>query len=229
VQHPERDTLERILAALGARYTERRDVLELFGYVMDTPLPDADEIRWAIEACQAEIHHAVIPAYLLDCAHRLLAWNPFVPQLFGETAIQKAPNGTDFVSMIRLLYDPHYGFTSLIANADVFFRAQMRAFRYEMQLFRGEAWHKTLIDELLHDCPLFEHYWNEAEREQGYPTAARPLFPIELSLPGTGTLQFRITSEPFAQDRRFRVIYFLPADSFTMQQCMLWLSQHETT
>jgi hypothetical protein len=31
-------------------------------------------------------------------------------------------------------------------------------------------------------------------------------------------MHFRLTSEPFAQDRRFRVIYYLPADPATMQQ-----------
>src|SRR5947209_5963594 len=33
ILQPERTTLERILAALGARYSERRDVLERFGYL----------------------------------------------------------------------------------------------------------------------------------------------------------------------------------------------------
>lgn len=47
VRHPERETLERILAALGARYSDRRDLLELFGYVVDTPLPDAADVGWA--------------------------------------------------------------------------------------------------------------------------------------------------------------------------------------
>src|SRR5262245_1982423 len=48
VRHPERNTLERILTALDAHYTERRDILELFGYVMDSPLPTAAERKWAI-------------------------------------------------------------------------------------------------------------------------------------------------------------------------------------
>ena len=59
VQHPEKETLERILAALGARYSERRDILELFGYVVDAPLPNDEEIRWAIESCQQELDNAV--------------------------------------------------------------------------------------------------------------------------------------------------------------------------
>src|SRR5262245_14438001 len=54
VERPERETLERLLTALGARYTERRDILELFGYIVDAPLPSETEIAWAINLCAAE-------------------------------------------------------------------------------------------------------------------------------------------------------------------------------
>src|SRR5262245_2717800 len=66
VQQPERDTLERILSALHARYTERREILERFGYVVDAPIPDDEEIDWAISVSQTELDRAVFPAYLLD-------------------------------------------------------------------------------------------------------------------------------------------------------------------
>src|ERR1041384_7807865 len=82
VQRPERETLERILAALGARYTQRRDILELFGYIVDAPLPHEDEIKWAVDLCQQKLDLAVFPAYLLDCAHRLLVWNAMFPRLY---------------------------------------------------------------------------------------------------------------------------------------------------
>src|SRR5215468_5787831 len=55
VQQPERETLERILAALGTRYTQRRDILELFGYIVDAPLPTEDEIQWAVGLCRSEL------------------------------------------------------------------------------------------------------------------------------------------------------------------------------
>lgn len=223
VRHPERDTLERILAALQARYTERRDILELFGYIVDTPLPDAAEIAWAVEVCQAELNSAVFPAYLLDCGHRLLVWNAIFTKLFRIEGIQAHRTKGEYLSMLKLLYDPRYGVTPLIANPEVFFRAQIRALRYEMQFSHGEAWYQTLLQEMLADCPLFERYWQESQREPSHPTAARPLFPLELALPEIGALQFWLTSEPFAQDRRFRVIYYLPADSITMQQCLRWL------
>jgi transcriptional regulator with XRE-family HTH domain len=62
VNYPERDTLERILAALNAHYTERREILELFGYVVDAPLPNDAEIRQAIEGCRADLQTAALPA-----------------------------------------------------------------------------------------------------------------------------------------------------------------------
>jgi transcriptional regulator with XRE-family HTH domain len=215
VRYPERDTLERILAALSARYTERRDILELFGYVVDAPLPNQADIQWAVEICQTELNSAVFPAYLLDCGHRLLAWNRYVLKLFNI----KALNQPSFVSMLRLIYDPAYGVTSLIANPEVFFPAQIDALRYEMQWFRHEAWYQELIGELLAQCPLFARYWSEPRQ----PIAARPLFPIQIAIPAASTLQFWLTSAPFAQDRRFRIIYYLPADSITMQQCVAWM------
>ncbi len=222
VQQPERDTLERILAALGARYTERRDILELFGYVVDTPLPTPEEIQDAVEAYHTEINRAVFPAYLLDCAHRLLSWNPAIPKLFhmgtstGRFAVAQG------VSMLRVIFDPAYQVSPRIVNPEDFFPAQIRALRYEMQWFRDEAWYGALITEML-QYPLFEHYWREAEHGPSYQVAGRPLVLFQLDAPETGLLQFRLISEPFAQDRRFRILYYLPAEPQTMQQCLRWL------
>lgn len=217
VKYPERDTLERILGALGSHYAERRDTLELFGYVVDAPLPDASEIQRAVTACRTDLESAVLPAYLLDCAHRLLNWNALLPKLFGSKPLR----GTELVSMLRLLFDPAQGVTGLIANQSEFFPAQIRTLRYEMHIFQSEAWCATLINEMRHQHPLFEHYWAESIAGP-YPIAARPLVPLALSLPDAGELRFRLTSEPFVQDRRFRILYYIPADAATIQQCALW-------
>jgi transcriptional regulator with XRE-family HTH domain len=222
VQQPARETLERILAALSARYTERRDILEVFGYVVDAPLPTEDDIQWAIAVCQAEIDSAVFPVYLLDCAHRLLSWNLFVPKLFKMGGLQNRPAIAPRVSMLRVVFDSAYQVASWITNPDVFFPAQIRALRYERQWFRDEPWYRALLDEML-QCPLFERYWREAESGPTYYVAGRPLVLFQLNLPETGLLQFRLISEPFAQDRRFRVLYYLPAEPKTMQQCLVWL------
>ena len=218
VRYPERDTLERILAALGAHYTERRDILELFGYLVDAPLPAEAEIGWAIDVCRAELDEAVFPAYLLDCAHHLLAWNPFVTRLFPLDRFAGRR-----LSMPKVLIDPAYGVTGRIANPDEFFPAQIRALRYEMRLFRGESWYDALIAALRSECSLFERYWAASPADQRASLiAARPLVPLELHTPDGLVLRFWLTSEPFAQDRRFRIIYYVPADSSTIQQCIAW-------
>ena len=216
VRYPERDTLERILAALGAHYTERRDILELFGYLVDAPLPAEAEIGWAIDVCRAELDEAVFPAYLLDCAHHLLAWNPFVTRLFPLDRFAGRR-----LSMPKVLFDPAYGVTGRIANPDEFFPAQIRVLRYQMGLFRGEAWFDALIDDLRGGCPLFAVYWARVEPSEP-PLPARPLVPLAVDVPGSGRLRFRLTSEAFAKDRLFGMMYYLPADSETMQQCAAW-------
>jgi transcriptional regulator with XRE-family HTH domain len=214
VRHPERDTLERILGALTAQYTERRDILELFGYVVDAPLPDEAEISWAIAACQNDLDSAVFPAYLLDCTHRPLTKNSLASRLFPIPAFH-----SERVSMMRIIFDPTLGITPWIANQEVFFPAQIRAMRYEMALFRGETWATAVLDDLLR-YPVFVHYWSQADSIALQPTAARPLSPLEIDLPHTGRLQFRLLAEPFVSDRRFRVVYCLPAEPVTMEWCL---------
>lgn len=223
VGHPERETLERILTALAARYTERRDILELFGYFVDAPLPNKEEIAWAVSLAQPELDAAVFPAYLLDCGHRLLIWNPIFPKLFAP----QKPRIEVYMQVLRLLFDPNYGMTPLITNPDIFFPASIRALRSEMQLFPAEAWYDQIIGDM-RTCPTFEKYWTQPVST--YHFAARPLTPLEILSPGnsTDTFQFRIMAEPFTRDRRFRVIYYLPADPPTMQKCVDWAESPES-
>ncbi len=225
VQRPERETLERILDALVARYTERRDVLEMFGYIVDTPLPDVGEIEWAVEVGQRELNDVVFPAYLLDCAHRLLAWNFYVCELFNLDVAATIAR----ISILKVLFDPRYQVSPLIHNPDEFYRASLRALRYQMRLFHGETWYTQLINELLAECPLFRRYWQAVEPDEAYPTAARPLTPIEFKLPGIGVLKFRLTAESFVKDRRFRIMYYVPADPITIHQCELWAGASRDT
>jgi transcriptional regulator with XRE-family HTH domain len=222
VQHPERETIERILLALEARYTQRREILELFGYLVDAPLPADEDIEWATTVCRAELDTAVFPAYLLDCAHRLLVWNGMVPKLFPIAGVTHHSQTANRLSMLHLLFNPSYGVTPRIANPDVFFPASIRALRSEMQLFHSEPWYEGLIADLRSNCPVFEKYWTLSEARPVYHIAARPLTPLELILPDVGSLIFRLMAEPFLQDRRFRVIYYLPANPVTMQQCAEW-------
>ena len=276
VAQPERPTVERILDALGARYTERRATLEQFGYVVATPPPTEDEIAGARDAAHRELDEVAFPAYVLDCMHRLVAWNAYLPRLLGPTGdapclhgddtdlprlrrsqaairgdagarrvgvVDQRPSGPDTGdprlqdlegrSMLAPWFDPASPLGALVVEPDRFLPALIRALRYEMQRYRAEDWYARMLAELFEALPLFRRYWEQVAREPPSASAARALVPVRLAPPGAGTLLFRLSSEPFVRDARFRVIYYFPADPATMRWCAAWAAdadrQHAAT
>jgi hypothetical protein len=229
VAQPGRGTVERILDALGAHYSERRDVLELFGYLVATPLPTVDEIAWAKESCQHELHDVPFPAYVLDCYPRLIAWNRLVPHLLGEgpsgtARAGKAVHGEEILarmvgrSMLAPWFNPASPFGALLAEPEVFLPLLIRALRYEIERYRQEPWLVEMLAKLQAELPRFQHYWTLGEEAPAPISSARVLVPMKLTVPGLGLLQFRLVAEPLVRDTRFRLVYYLPADPQTMRQ-----------
>ena len=224
VAQPGRATVEKILDALDARYSERRDVLELFGYLVATPLPTPDEIAWARESCQHELHDVPFPAYVLDCYTRLIAWNWFVPCLLGRADGAAILDGLVGRSLLASWCDPGSLFGALLVEPDVFLPVLVRALRFEIEQYRHEPWVVEMLAQLQAELPRFRHHWEQVASAPAPISAARTLVPLRLNVPGTGSLQFRLVAEPFVRDTRFRLIYFLPADPVTMRQCASWAS-----
>ncbi|MGI8687581.1 MAG: helix-turn-helix domain-containing protein [Thermomicrobiales bacterium] len=225
IAQPLRRTLERILAALDARYSERRDILERFGYIVAAPLPSAEESRWAAAVCERELRAVPFPAYALDCATRLIAWNHHVPRLFGVAEDDRTCGRLAGASLLAAWFDPASPLAPLVAEPETFLPALIRALRYELEQFRAETWPTTLLAQLSDALPQFRQYWETAEREPPPASAARALVPVWLAVPDAGLLQFRLSAEPFARDARFRVVYFFPADPATMRRCAAWADE----
>ena len=125
-------------------------------------------------------------------------------------------------SMLAPWFDPASPLGALVVEPEQFLPALIRALRYEMQRFRCEAWYARMLDELLAERPLFRRHWDEVAREPPPASAARALVPVRLAPPGTGVLQFRLASEPFVRDVRFRLIYYFPGDEVTLRWCAAW-------
>jgi transcriptional regulator with XRE-family HTH domain len=212
VRHPERATLERILDALHVSYVERHEVLGLFGYTVTLSQPTEGETRQAIESFQAEIQQNSIPTYLLDCSHRLLAWNAPVGRLFGDVIIDEA------LLMPRLVFDAKDGIAASVLNAETFFAAQVRILQFERGRCGDTAWYERFLDDM-RQYPIFDTYWTKAAG--GEPALMRPVAQLYLAL-GRDTARFRLISETFAHDPRFRVIYYLPADAAALRNCLAW-------
>lgn len=221
VAQPERPTLERILTALDARYSERREIFALFGYTVATPAPVEADRAWARDISRRELHAVTFPAYVLDCTHRLIAWNGYLPRLLGVAPDAPLPGRLAARSFLGAWFDPDAPLAPLVAEPERFLPALIRAMRYEMQAFGGEPWYATVLAELL-ALPRFSHHWAVVEREPPPVSAARALTPVRLLVPGAGLLQFQLSSETFIRDARFRAIYLFPADPGTMRQCAAW-------
>ncbi len=215
VQQPERDTLDRILAVLDAAFQERQEILESFGYAITIAMPNQIEIQWAVNNFQAEVQQAAFPMYLLDCGHRLLAWNALVPNLFSE--LKTAAQGT---LMPRLIFDPMKGIAASVLNPDTFFSAQVRILQYEKQRCSSEVWYSGFLDEMS-QYETFNKYWYRVDTVSRAQVPMRPLTPLKLDV-GQGLIQFRLIAETFGQDPRFRVVYYLPDDLATFRQGLQW-------
>ncbi|MCC7367098.1 MAG: hypothetical protein IT306_01675 [Chloroflexi bacterium] len=226
VAQPSRVTVERILAVLDARYSEQREVLELFGYVVATPLPTEADFAWARDSCQHELHDVPFPAYVMDCVPRLIAWNGYVPRLLGlsgpagEALLQRCVGEPLF----PLWFDPSAPFGRLVAEPEVFIPGMVRALRYEYSRFQPEPWIAETLQEMTARLPRFREVWEQATQLPAPISAARVLLPVKLDVPAAGRLLFRLVSEPFVRDTRFRLIYFVPADAPTLRQCAAWAS-----
>jgi transcriptional regulator with XRE-family HTH domain len=219
---PEKYTLERILKAIGASYDEAAEVLEMFGYTSPKSLPMEKDIAWAQSICQPVLQKIMLPAYLLDCAHRLLAWNHFIPRLFGVAENDPAFKRLIGASIFIAWFDPHACPGSLVYEPDVFYPQMIRAVRHEIYPFRHEQWCIELIDKWLQENALFKSYWMEAASDVGYAVAARSLAPLQFSLMQGTLVQFHLAIERLTQDTRFRIVYFIPADAETLRLCSLW-------
>ncbi len=223
VTQPARATLERILDALETGYSERRDILECFGYTVVTQLPTEVELTWAGTVCQRELHDVPFPAYVLDCRHRLIAWNRYVPFLFGLAPSDVTLGGLAHQSLLEAWFSDHSPLASLVTEPDAFYPAIIRALCYEIQFFRMEPWYEDVLARL-HSLPRFRLYWAVVEHEPNLASAARALIPIRLARPSTpnGDLEFRLSSEHFIRDARFRLVYYFPANPKTMDHCSTW-------
>ena len=186
-----------------------------------TPLPTEEEIAWACAVCQRELHEVPFPAYVLDCTHRLLFWNHSVPHLFGMAPDDPMLGGLARQSLLAAWFDAGSPLAPLVAEPETFLPAIIRALRSEMQQFRTEAWYTEVLASL-QALPRFRYYWAEVERQPALASAARALVSVRLTTPGTGLLQFRLSSEHFVRDARFRLVYYFPADPATMHQCAAW-------
>ena len=218
VAQPSRLTVERILAALEARFIESRTILEAFGYRASASLPTETERAWARAEVQGALDAARFPAYALDCTARLVAWNAYLPRLIDLGPQDPLPRQMTERSLLFAWFDARTPLGATVREQAAFDLAMTHAFRAELQRFSQEAWPAQMVHDLK-ALPRFREAWTRVAAEPPPLNASRASVPMSLQVAAVGQLAFRLAAEPFALDPRFRTVHLFPADSATIEWC----------
>lgn len=227
---PTRPKLEAILDALKANFNERQEVLKSFGYLPSYPLPELDEIEAACQRCQPVLDTVPMPAYLMDFVTRLFAWNASFAKLLGVYEQSGVLNQLCHMPLFKAQFDSRVRLAKFIANIDLHIEAQ--SIRDRLSAYRDERWYENFITTLCQE-PEFHKYWQKTkdtiQRDEPVTEfAARILQPVKFDVPGLETqlqVHFYANHDPLIGDDRFRIVYLVPADAFTIRQVDRWLAE----
>ncbi len=204
VQKPQYDTLDRILYALDAPYDIKRHIMNLFGYQIDFSIPTDTEIKTIASEFKTVLQETPLPCYLLDYTHRVCAWNALADEIFDFSSIQL--NSASSMCLPELLFALP-AIQSRIKNPDEFYLAQIRVLKYE-QIVTSDHESSSAFIQKMQQYPLFVKYWEQFP-DHVIAIPARPLCLLKIQVKYE-LKHFRLMSELYGYDSRFRVMYLVP-------------------
>ena len=224
VQRPSKETVESILDALDARFTDRVEVLERFGYVTSIPVPTEEEQAWARAACQPVMDALPFPSYLLDMRSYLISWNHYIPAMLDvDDAQLRDIWKPEYLTLFEGFFDPRLRLVDMMENADAFLSHMIGVMRHDFETFYWEEeWCQPFVEQVMQREPEFKRYWDMDVRPNAGEVSGRPLISLCLHSPTSGRVTFRVTVEFMRRDNRFRIIYLIPADAATIEVCEQW-------
>jgi hypothetical protein len=125
--------------------------------------------------------------------------------------------------MLESWFDRQQGLGLLQNNPAEYYPAMVQALKFELQFFPGEEWTAELIARLSRNWPPFAELW---QKTRWGAVAGRVLLVLELNHALEGLLRLRLASENFIYDRRFRLIYLIPADEKTLGLFEQWSTSY---
>jgi transcriptional regulator with XRE-family HTH domain len=221
IKKPLAETLEPILEGLHASYADRRSVLEAFGYSLPLALPTQREIEEMRRLTVNELQDATYPMLLIDLGHRLLAWNRYTPRLIGRHPDDPTLDSYYGVTTFDLVFNPALGGRLLVENPEEFWPAWLRTMKSDLHVFRYEPWFTAMLAQIRR-LPGFSEVWDSVPEGEVRLVTPLSVVPLQLNVPGTGVLQFRLSTSDFLLDPRFHVVHFTPYGATTLRACAAW-------
>jgi transcriptional regulator with XRE-family HTH domain len=229
---PARRTLLVILQGLSSikrlSVDERKKVLEPLGYRDQSLLPDDEESASIAQKWEQSVFELPHPVYLVDFAHRLLAWNRYIPRLIGLNYGHPALEPMRRKTLYDLIFNKQFDSAFAIANKESFLPEMLYVMRCEFEPFKEDAWCKDCIKEARDNYPEFRMLWDKVQKMPIQELGLRTMGPIQIQPQGSALLSFHLLGTDFVNDSRFRVIQYLPANATTMRQCLEWVESEET-
>lgn len=215
-ENPSFDTLDKILTAMDATYRERKSILEKFSYKLPDPLPSSDEMKEAEEIGQPILDELPVPAYLIDCATRVITWNALLSATFGllrgpKSIVERLHNKPLFTAY----FDPQLELHRYINDSHEFLAQSIASLRQVLLPYQNTNWYPTLIEEYKNKSPEFREYWDAAQYAELLEVNIRSTIQLQFSVISKGKINFKFASDPFPKDPRFRIIQWMPYDAHT--------------
>ena len=220
--------LSRIVEALDAispvPIKERHQIFAVYGYRKSYPLPNQREIDGAIQEWKEKYQNVPYPAYLVDCGQRLLDWNKYAPRLVGLRNTDVQTQEFSGVTIYDIMFQISNNFVEMI-DREEYFEDLIRTIQSEDSAFHVEDWYQEHLNETRERYPEFGDIWDRVANKDNFEFELGNNIPIKLTIPGTGSVSFRLLKIIFASDARFFVVQWIPVDEFTMIQCLLWVKE----
>jgi transcriptional regulator with XRE-family HTH domain len=219
IKKPFAETLEAILAGLHATYRDRRDVLEAFGYAVPMTLPTEQEVEEGKRQAAYALDDATYPVYLIDYGQRLWAWNRYLPRLIGLHPDDPATSRFFGVTTVDLAFNPAFETRLVLANPDEYLPVMLQFLKAAIYPFHEQPWYQELLAQWS-TFPGFSTLWDHVPAD-----TLRSVVPIKANVPGSGVLQFRLSSADLLLDPRFQIFHLTPFGATTLRACAEWAEE----
>lgn len=221
--------LNHLSTILKISAAERLKILEPFGYSDQTPLPNQTDIISVTQQWKQSIFELPHPACLVDCAHRIHAWNHYAPYLVGLTYGHPGMENIRGKTLFDLLFNQNFASAFGLQNKDDFLVEMLEVMRSEFEEFKDEDWCTECIQNTSDAYPEFQRLWKKVNAHPVRKLSLRMIGPFLSNPSGDTPLSFYMLGTDFLSDSRFRVIQYLPANVETMRQCLAWVEAESQT
>jgi len=223
-KQPEASTLEKIRVALNAElellYADWTPILNGFGYKSNSGLPSLADVKHAIGSWAEPLERFLLPAYLVDHAHRVHDWNDLALKLLR---VGRDSDDLKEITLFDLAFSTKFQRNFQIVERDDFILHMVTRLKSELVPFLAEGWCVQRIDEGKAKYPEMKRVWDSVPDDLPL-SSVRTMGPLRLLFGELGQVQFDLVGTPLETDTRFRVIQYVPSNEETFQKCFAYFS-----